>query len=126
MPIKKKWGTRSEYTPEHIRVTRVNRKLTEPKVEGVPAISYQYALGNLMAMGHGNITGLQELTIKPDVMDNDRMEINIRYRVRKSYDGLGDMPHIVGYLVSGHPNDPRFRVKMWINDDNTIRIELTQ
>jgi hypothetical protein len=31
-----------------------------------------------------------------------------------------------GYLSSGHPNDPKFKLKGWFNPDGTIRIELVK
>jgi hypothetical protein len=38
----------------------------------------------------------------------------------------GVRPHLTGYLTSGHPNDPHFKLKGWINEDGSIRIELVK
>ena len=39
--------------------------------------------------------------------------------------GIGEMPHITGYLTSASDADKgKYRLKGWFNEDGTIRIEL--
>ena len=40
--------------------------------------------------------------------------------------GRQERPHVSGYLSSGHPNDPVFKIKGWFNDDGVLRIELVK
>jgi hypothetical protein len=38
--------------------------------------------------------------------------------------GMGDRPHMTGYLTSANDNDNQYKLKGWFNEDGTFRIEL--
>lgn len=62
----------------------------------------------------------------PLTTDAIMTEYTIKVRSYQHADGRGPAPQFDGYLQSGHPKDPYFRIKGWINDDGTIRIELVK
>ena len=124
---------RKGYTKDEIRQMRTERKTLKPKVEGVPELAYQKVLGDLIAAGHLVFTGIglpetnvivktEPSTIQPlDGFVAETTTIQFSTLQRK---GLETRPHVVGYITSGHENDPKIRVKAWFNKHGNIRIEL--
>jgi hypothetical protein len=38
--------------------------------------------------------------------------------------GMGERPHMTGYLTSASDSDKQYKLKGWFNEDGTFRIEL--
>ena len=127
---------RKGYTKDEIRQMRTERKTLKPKVDGVPELAYQKVLGDLIGAGHLVFTGIglpennaivkiepgstTVVTLGDDAI-TETTTIQFTTVQRK---GLETPPHMVGYITSGHENDPKIRVKGWFNKDGNIRIEL--
>lgn len=115
------------YTPKRIRLLRAERKLKKAKVAGVSDLVYQQRIGELVGAGHLRIP--HPHTIKKEILDAGTTEkvhvTNIQINVLVP-DNLGESPHLTGYLASGHPDDPTFRIKGWFNEDGQLRIELVK
>lgn len=123
---------RMTYNKDKVRQMRSERKTKKAKVDGVTDDLYQMCIGDLIGAGHLTITGFEGIDMKVDPMQNafgDKATV-VEHRVKfKSFhyeDRDGSRPHLNGYLTSGHPNDPHFRLKGWFNEDGTIRIELVK
>ena len=124
-------GTRRVYTGDRVRKMRESRKLKTPTVSGVSTHNYLNCLGDLLAAGHLKINHRCDINVKDVVLSNQtsnikQMHKEIKIIKQMSPDYPGESPDIVGYLQSGHPKDPTFRLKGWINTDGTIRIELVK
>lgn len=120
---------RANYTPKRIRLMRAERKLQKSKVAGVPDVVYQQRIGELVGAGHLRIP--HEHSINISVTDDTTIgaklyttDIKIKQYVFDA--NLGERPHVTGYLASGHPDDPTFRIKGWFNEDGQLRIELVK
>ncbi len=128
---------RNIYTKDKVRDMRNERKLKKAKVDGVTNDLYQFCLGDLIGAGHLKLTGFNKMDVEM-VKDTSPLGISlgngddtlIRHTLQfNSYQHSnrdGVRPHLEGYLTSGHPNDPKFKLKGWINEDGSIRIELVK
>jgi len=118
---------RNEYTSEKVRIMRSERKNKKAVVAGVTDAQYQICLGDLIGAGHLKIGGFQniesEVETDPHVNSISR---NVKFKQYTLNDGRGESAHLTGYLSSGHPSDPKFKIKGWFNDDGTIRLELVK
>ena len=120
---------RKGYTKDEIRQMRTERKTLKPKVDGVPDSSYIRSMGDLIGAGHLRFVGVSNVNIKtedivlphPEKMIKKTVELQ---KLDRQNIGLGEGPDMVGYLASGHPKDPMFQLKGWINEDGSIRLEL--
>ena len=119
----------TNYSSKRIRILRAERKLKKAKVAGVSDLVYQQRIGELVGAGHLriphqhsiNISVTDDTTIGAKLYSTD---IKIKQYV---YDAnLGERAHVTGYLASGHPDDPTFRIKGWFNEDGQLRIELVK
>lgn len=130
---------RNTYTSERVRQMRSERKTKKATVAGVKDEHYQQTLGDLIGAGHLKINGFEnvsaEITIiqptpnlKPFLTGTSGGTNVKRQLTFNSYveNGRQERPHVEGYLSSGHPNDPMFRIKGWFNDDGVLRIELVK
>ena len=128
---------RNEYSSERVRKMRSERKLQKAKVDGVTNDVYQQCLGDLIGAGHLSIMGFNHLDITTTVdttplgqalgmSKNTLIKHNLEFNSYQHSDRDGVRPHMEGYLSSGHPNDPKFKLKGWFNEDGTIRIELVK
>jgi hypothetical protein len=128
---------RNEYTKDKVRNMRSERKGRKAKVAGVSDKDFQYYLGDLIGAGHLKLEGFRkmETDIANDITplgnalgmgNNVVMRHNIEFQSYKHSDRDGVRPHLTGYLASGHPNDPHFKLKGWINEDGSVRIELVK
>jgi hypothetical protein len=125
---------RKGYTKDEIRQMRAERKTLKPKVDGVPQIAYQKVLGDLIAAGHMNFSGIglpennnEIVKVEPSTMqlsDEFVAETTTIQFTAIQRKGLETRPHMTGYITSGHENDPKIRVKAWFNKKGNIRIEL--
>lgn len=128
---------RNEYSSDKVRKMRSERKLQKAKVDGVTNDVYQQCLGDLIGAGHLSIMGFNHLDITTTVdttplgqalgmSKNTLIKHNLQFNSYQHSDRDGVRPHMEGYLSSGHPNDPKFKLKGWFNEDGTIRIELVK
>ena len=118
---------RNEYTSEKVRIMRSERKNKKAVVEGVSDAQYQHCLGDLIGAGHLKIGGFQnmESEVETDTFANS-ISRNVKFKQYTLNDGRGESAHLTGYLSSGHPSDPKFKIKGWFNEDGTIRLELVK
>jgi len=117
---------RSIYTQVKIQKMRSERKTKKAKVSGVPDSAYIRSMGDLIGAGHLKFNTLGNLNISvSDTTVPDVRQIKKTIRIVKhKVDIVGEAPDMVGYLASGHPKDPGFALKGWINEDGSIRLEL--
>lgn len=119
---------RKEYSKDKVKQMRVNRNTLRAK-DPLVADLYAQKVGKLRAAGHFTIDGFKKLTkSRHNDFGGDvggafyQTEISFR-NFQKN--GLGDKPHITGYLTSASDADKsKYRLKGWFNEDGTIRIEL--
>jgi len=120
---------RNTYSKPKVRELRQRRKLIKPKKEGVTQEGLDRILGDLQAAGHLMITGFNSLEVKkekvfPAVLNKTNYTLKF-----DSYteDGLGERPHLAGYLESAsNADEVMYRIKGWFNEDGSIRIELVK
>jgi hypothetical protein len=118
---------RNEYTSEKVRSMRSERKNKKAVVTGVSDQNYQLCLGELIGAGHLKIEGFEkmEMQSEADTWAN-AISRTISFKHYTLNDGRGESAHVKGYLSSGHPSDPKFKIKGWFNEDGTIRLELVK
>ena len=120
---------RAVYTQSKIQKMRSERKTKKGKVDGVPNDVYIRSMGDLIGAGHLRFIGVSNVNIKtedvvlphPEKMIKKTVELQ---KLDRENIGLGEGPDMIGYLASGHPKDPMFQLKGWINEDGSIRLEL--
>ena len=128
---------RNQYTKDKVRNMRSERKTKKASVPGKTDAEYQQSLGDLIGAGHLRLVGFNKMdterTIDTTPLGNALgMGSNIWIKHRLEFgsylqtDREGVRPHLEGYLSSGHPNDPMFKLKGWINEDGSVRIELVK
>jgi len=117
---------RNTYSKEKVRELRRNRKLMKPKKEGVPQDKLDNILGELQAAGHLMITGFNSLGIENEKTPEGLSKVSYSLNFSShSEEGLGERPHLAGYLQSASNADKKmYRIKGWINQDGSIRLEL--
>ena len=118
---------RKEYSSSRVRKMRSERMLTKAKKDGVSNDQVQHYLGKLQAAGHMRLGGMTSFDTKidADVFTDGRAikttTIKFNAMIEK---GMGEKPHMVGYLTSANDNDSKYKLKGWFNEDGTFRIEL--
>jgi hypothetical protein len=119
---------RKEYNSAKVRKMRSERMLTRAKKDGVSNDQVQFYLGKLQAAGHMRVHGMNSFDTKidTDVFANGSRAIKsttIKFDtiIEK---GMGDRPHMTGYLTSASDGDKQYKLKGWFNEDGTFRIEL--
>ena len=118
---------RKEYSKDKVKQMRVNRNTLKP-IDPLVADVYAHKVGKLRAAGHFTIDGFTKLT--KSIHSNFTDNVGVIYETEISFrnfqkNGLGDKPHITGYLESASDADKgKYRLKGWFNEDGTIRIEL--
>jgi hypothetical protein len=119
---------RKEYNSAKVRKMRSERMLTRAKKDGVSNDQVQFYLGKLQAAGHMRLGGMNSFDTKidTDVFANGSRAIKsttIKFDtiIEK---GMGDRPHMTGYLTSASDRDKQYKLKGWFNEDGTFRIEL--
>ncbi len=91
---------------------------------------YIRKVGELRAAGHMVVKGFRKL-IKSEhnelAFDKGKIyETQLSFQTLQK-NGLGDAPHIEGYLESASDADNRpYRLKGWFNEDGSVRIEIVQ
>lgn len=118
---------RNEYTSEKVRSMRSERKNKKAVVTGVSDQNYQLCLGDLIGAGHLKIEGFEKMESQSEADTwANAISRTISFKHYILNDGRGESAHVKGYLSSGHPSDPKFKIKGWFNEDGTIRLELVK
>ena len=120
---------RAAYTQAKIQKMRSERKTKKGKVDGVPNDVYIRSMGDLIGAGHLRFINVSDISVKNEQIVLPHPEKIIKKTIQLSkinYEdkGIGEGPDMMGYLASGHPKDPMFQLKGWINEDGSIRLEL--
>ena len=121
-------SARNMYSKDKVQTMRSERKHLKPMKPGLSDKDYQHCLGDLIGAGHLTIEGFNGMKTE---IRNPMIGANFTHRQIELItpileDRKGERPHMSGYLQSGHPKDPFFRIKGWFNEDGTIRIELVK
>ena len=118
---------RKAYSASRVRKMRSERLLTKAKKEGVSDEQVQHYLGKLQAAGHMRLGGMSSFDAKIDA-DTFTPERALKTTTIKFSaiieKGMGEKPHMVGYLTSASDSDKQYKLKGWFNEDGTFRIEL--
>jgi hypothetical protein len=123
-------GTKRQvYDKECVKRMRKLRSTYKPKRNGVSDGMYQLALGDLMAAGHlklhGTIKYERRLLHDGDIAASYENKLTFISHINKDLNG--EAPHVTGYLQSAFDADKHtYRLKGWLNADNTIRIEIVK
>jgi hypothetical protein len=118
---------RKPYSSSRVRKMRSERFLTKAKKDGVSNDQVQFYLGKLQAAGHMRLGGMRSFDTKidSDVFSDGKAikatTIKFDTIIEK---GMGERPHMVGYLTSASDSDKQYKLKGWFNEDGTFRIEL--
>ena len=118
---------RNPYSASKVRKMRSERLLTKAKKEGVSDEQVQHYLGKLQAAGHMRLSGMASFDAKidADTFTPERAIKNTTIKFNTILDkGMGEKPHMVGYLTSANDKDSKYKLKGWFNEDGTFRIEL--
>ena len=107
---------------------RSERLLTKAKKDGVSNDQVQHYLGKLQAAGHMRLGGMTSFDVKSERSPNELSENIINTTTIKFNTilekGMGERPHMTGYLTSANDSDKQYKLKGWFNEDGTFRIEL--
>ena len=127
-------GKRAVYTKDKVKKLRAARKTKTPTTsKNVTTSQYQSMLGELKGAGHLNFPMFRQVDIEHH--QSTPIGINATPKVSRktitiSYDVMvedGDKPHLAGYLQSAADVDAHpYRVKGWINEDGTLRLEIVK
>ena len=118
---------RKAYSSSKVRKMRSERLLTKAKKEGVSDEQVQHYLGKLQAAGHMRLSGMASFDAKidADTFTPERAIKNTTIKFNTILEkGMGEKPHMVGYLTSASDSDKQYKLKGWFNEDGTFRIEL--
>ena len=118
---------RKAYSSSRVRKMRSDRMLTKAKKDGVSDDQVQFYLGKLQAAGHMRLSGMSSFDAKIDVdtfiPERALKTTTIKFNTILEK-GMGERPHMSGYLTSASDNDKQYKLKGWFNEDGTFRIEL--
>ncbi len=119
---------RKEYNSSKVRKMRSERLLTKAKKDGVSNDQVQHYLGKLQAAGHMRLHGMSSFDSKidADIFSNGSRVVKsttIKFNAILET-GMGEKPHMTGYLTSANDSDNQYKLKGWFNEDGTFRIEL--
>ena len=118
---------RNPYSASKVRKMRSERLLTKAKKEGVSDEQVQHYLGKLQAAGHMRLGGMKSFDTKidADVFSDGKAIKSTTIKFDAIIEkGMGEKPHMVGYLTSASDSDKQYKLKGWFNEDGTFRIEL--
>jgi hypothetical protein len=118
---------RKAYSSSKVRKMRSDRMLTKAKKDGVSDDQVQFYLGKLQAAGHMRLSGMASFDAKidADTFTPERALKTTTIKFNTILDkGMGERPHMTGYLTSASDNDKQYKLKGWFNEDGTFRIEL--
>ena len=118
---------RNPYSASKVRKMRSDRLLTKAKKDGVSNDQVQHYLGKLQAAGHMRLSGMSSFDTKidADVFSDGKAIKSTTIKFDAIIEkGMGEKPHMVGYLTSASDSDKQYKLKGWFNEDGTFRIEL--
>jgi len=118
---------RKEYNSAKVRKMRSERMLTRAKKDGVSNDQVQFYLGKLQAAGHMRLSGMRSFDTKidSDVFSDGKAIKSTTIKFDAIIEkGMGEKPHMTGYLQSASDSDKQYKLKGWFNEDGTFRIEL--
>jgi hypothetical protein len=124
---------RAVYTKDKVKKLRAARKTKKPTTSTIiDDVAYQSMLGELKGAGHLSFQQFRKW--EADIHRQSPLGINAKPKVSKtitiSYDVLveeGDKPHLSGYIQSAADVDGKpYRVKGWINEDGSLRLEIVK
>ena len=118
---------RKPYSSSRVRKMRSERLLTKAKKDGVSNDQVQHYLGKLQAAGHMRLGGMRSFDSKidADVFSDGKAIKSTTIKFDAIIEkGMGERPHMTGYLQSASDNDKQYKLKGWFNEDGTFRIEL--
>ena len=118
---------RKPYSSSRVRKMRSDRMLTKAKKDGVSNDQVQHYLGKLQAAGHMRLSGMSSFDTKidADVFSDSKAIKSTTIKFDAIIEkGMGERPHMTGYLQSASDNDKQYKLKGWFNEDGTFRIEL--
>jgi hypothetical protein len=118
---------RKAYSASRVRKMRSDRMLTKAKKDGVSNDQVQHYLGKLQAAGHMRLCGMSSFDSKidADVFSDSKAIKSTTIKFDAIIEkGMGEKPHMVGYLTSASDSDKQYKLKGWFNEDGTFRIEL--
>jgi hypothetical protein len=118
---------RKEYNSSKVRKMRSDRLLAKAKKDGVSNDQLQHYLGKLQAAGHMKLAGMRSFDTKidADVFSDGKAIKSTTIKFDAIIEkGMGERPHMTGYLTSANDNDNKYKLKGWFNEDGTFRIEL--
>jgi len=118
---------RKEYNSTKVRKMRSERMFTRAKKDGVTNDQVQFYLGKLQAAGHLRLHGMSSFDTKidADVFSNGNAIKSTTIKFDAIIEkGMGEKPHMTGYLQSASDSDKQYKLKGWFNEDGTFRIEL--
>ena len=118
---------RKPYSSSKVRKMRSDRMLTKAKKDGVSNDQVQHYLGKLQAAGHMRLGGMRSFDSKidADVFSDGKAIKSTTIKFDTILEkGMGERPHMTGYLQSASDNDKQYKLKGWFNEDGTFRIEL--
>ena len=118
---------RNPYSSSRVRKMRSDRMLTKAKKDGVSNDQVQFYLGKLQAAGHMRLSGMRSFDTKidADVFSDGKAIKSTTIKFDAIIEkGMGERPHMTGYLTSASDNDKQYKLKGWFNEDGTFRIEL--
>jgi hypothetical protein len=106
---------------------RSDRLLTKVKKDGVSNDQVQHYLGKLQAAGHMRLGGMKSFDTKidTDIFSDGKAIKSTTIKFDAIIEkGMGEKPHMTGYLTSASDSDKQYKLKGWFNEDGTFRIEL--
>ena len=118
---------RKPYSSSRVRKMRSERLLTKAKKDGVSNDQVQHYLGKLQAAGHMRLGGMKSFDTKidADIFSDGKAIKSTTIKFDAIIEkGMGENPHMVGYLTSASDSDKQYKLKGWFNEDGTFRIEL--
>ena len=118
---------RKPYSSSRVRKMRSDRFLTKAKKDGVSNDQVQFYLGKLQAAGHMRLGGMSSFDTKidADVFSDGKAIKSTTIKFDAILEkGMGEKPHMTGYLQSASDSDKQYKLKGWFNEDGTFRIEL--
>ena len=118
---------RKPYSSSRVRKMRSEHMLTRAKKEGITNDQVQHYLGKLQAAGHMRLSGMTSFDTKIDAnvfSDGKAIKATTIKFDAILEKGMGEKPHMIGYLTSANDSDKQYKLKGWFNEDGTFRIEL--
>ena len=118
---------RKAYSSSKVRKMRSEHMLTRAKKDGVSNDQVQFYLGKLQAAGHMRLGGMKSFDTKidTDIFSDGKAIKSTTIKFDAIIEkGMGEKPHMTGYLTSASDMDSKYKLKGWFNEDGTFRIEL--